>query len=337
MIWTGSFLFHYAVGIDSVWLASGMPYFMVHTSYSNIKAYVLIAPAMSVLVPFAIAPFFYAIYLSVHSFDGNQAQWIGFQHFGDAWNDRGFWNSVWVTIWFAAGTVGPTLVISTLLALGLSRIRRFQTTLRTVYFLPFITSAFAAAMVWRALFEPTNGPVARVFETLGWERQNWLLEPRGVLHLLFGEAFEPTYGPSLALCCVIVFEIWRGIGFMIVILLAALTQRPRGLEEAACLDGATRPQVVWHVTLPAIMPTIVFLAIVGTIQSFQAFNGFLALTKDGRGPLDTTQNMTVYIFTQFYEYGRIGYGSASAVMLSLAIMLFTLLQWLATARRTNQG
>lgn len=284
------------------------------------------------LIPFAIGPFFYALYLSLHNFDGNQVRWIGIQHFTEAFSDQGFWNSVWVTIYFAAGTVIPTIVLSTLLAFALSQIQRLQTLLRTIYFLPFVTSVFAAGMVWRAIFEPTNGPLAGIFDLLGFENQRWLLEPRGVLHIVFGDTFDPTLGPSLALCCVIVFEIWRSIGFMAVVLLAALTQRRRDLEEAARLDGASSRQVAWHITLPALMPTLLFLSIVGTIQSFQAFNGFFALTKEGRGPLDTTQNMTVYIYTQFYEYGQIGYGSASAVLLSAAIMIFTLLQWTATSR-----
>lgn len=308
----------------------------LNISHSNKTAYALLIPAFGILVPFVIGPFFYAIYLSLHNFDANEVQWIGFQHFTDAFENKGFWNSVRVTIYFALGTVIPTVVLSTLLALALSQIGRLQTLLRTIYFLPFVTSVFAAGMVWRALFEPTNGPLAVLFDTVGLERQRWLLEPRGILHILFGDTFDPSTGPSLALCCVIVFEIWRSVGFMAVVLLAALTQRRRDLEEAARLDGASTRQVAWHVTLPMLTPTLLFLCIVGTIQSFQAFNGFFALTKEGRGPLDTTQNMTVYIYTQFYEYGQIGYGSASAVLLSVAIMIFTVLQWAATSRGLSQ-
>ncbi|MFP6580943.1 MAG: sugar ABC transporter permease [Candidatus Hydrogenedentota bacterium] len=300
---------------------------------SNILAYALIAPALAVLLPFAISPFFYAIYLSLFEFEANTSEYIGGVHYVAAIQSEGFWNSVRVTIYFAVGTVIPTLLISTILALVLSHITRLQSFLRIVYFLPFITSVVAAAMIWRAMFEPINGPITQLFMQLGLERQDWLLEPRGVLHILTGGAIDPTFGPSLALCCVMVFEIWRSIGFMVVILLAALTQRSKGLEEAATLEGANRTQLAWHVILPGISPTLMFLTVVATIQSFQAFNGFFALTGDGRGPLDTTQNMTVYIYTQFYEYGHIGYGSANAVLLSLAIMAFTVVQLRLTGQR----
>ena len=124
---------------------------------------------------------------------------------------------------------------------------------------------------------------------------------------------------------------------MVVIFLAALTGRDRTLEEAASLDGASSRQVVWHVVLPTLSPVIFFLGVVSVIQSFQAFSGFYALTGNGRGPVDTTQNLTVYIYTSFYEYGRIGYGSAIATMLSIAIMLFTLVQWRLMQRRVTYG
>jgi ABC-type sugar transport system permease subunit len=299
---------------------------------SNGLAYGLLAPSLLVLAPFAIVPFFYAVYLSLYEFAGNSTTYVGPVHYVDALGREDFWDSVRVTIYFAVGTVLPTLVVSVILAMVLSQIERLQSFLRMVYFLPFITSVVAAALIWRAMFDPANGPITQFMVLLGLEPQRWLLEPRGVLHVISGGRTDAMMGPSLALCCVIVFEIWRSVGFMVVILLAALVHRSRGLEEAATLEGASRIQVGWHVILPGIMPTLVFLAIVSTIQSFQAFNGFFALTGDGRGPLDTTQNMTVYIYTQFYEYGHVGYGSANAVLLTIAIMAFTLVQW-GVARR----
>lgn len=304
---------------------------------NNRLAFLLVSPAMAVLLPFAILPFFYALYLSLFDFEGNVAQYIGDLHYRAAFQDAGFWGAVKVTLYFAIGTVLPSLGISIVLALVLSQIRRLQSFLRTVYFLPFITSVVAAAMIWRAMFEPINGPMTQLLILFGLEPQRWLLEPRGLLSIITKGAIDPSIGPSLALCCVMVFEIWRSIGFMIVILLAALTQRSKELEEAATLEGATRTQLARHIILPGIAPTLVFLFVITTIQSFQAFNGFFALTGDGRGPLDTTQNMTVYIYTQFYEYGHIGYGSASAVILSVAIMLFTLLQLRLTRARSDES
>jgi ABC-type sugar transport system permease subunit len=163
----------------------------------------------------------------------------------------------------------------------------------------------------------------------------WLLEPKGVLFLLTGGRISEEVGPSLALCCVILFEIWHGSGFMIVIFLAGLTAIPRELEEAAVVDGAGWFQTTRRVTLPLLSPTVFFLLIVNGIKAFQSFNSFYALTGNGRGPLNTTQNLTVYIYSNFYEYNRLGYGAAVATLLAVAIVALTLLQWRYLGRRVH--
>src|SRR5690606_4357337 len=130
-----------------------------------------------------------------------------------------------------------------------------------IYFLPYITSAFAAALVWRAMLNPQTGIVNRALGGLGIPAQQWLLEPRGVLHLISGGLVPVDAGPSLALCCVIAFDVWHGLGFAVVILLAGLASVPRELEDAARIDGANAWQVARHVTLPMLSPTLYFLSI----------------------------------------------------------------------------
>jgi ABC-type sugar transport system permease subunit len=173
-----------------------------------------------------------------------------------------------------------------------------------------------------------------VFARLGLPAQTWLLEPRGVLHLLTGGAVPAGVGPSLALTCVIVFGIWRYFGFMTVVVLAGLANVPREYEEAARIDGASGWRVAREITLPLLAPTLFFLAIVGTIGALQAFADLYVMTG-GRGPLDTTQNVTVYLFTNFYDAGRFEYGAAIAVLLAAGIMLLTGLQWRALSGRVH--
>jgi len=122
---------------------------------------------------------------------------------------------------------------------------------------------------------------------------------------------------------------------MIVILLAGLTAIPRELEEAAVIDGAGWYARNRYVIVPLISPTIFFLLIMSVIKAFQAFNSFYALTGDGRGPYDSTQNMTVYIFTNLYVYQRLGYGAAVAVLLAVAIVILTLVQWRYVGRKVH--
>lgn len=304
-------------------------------------AAVLLAPAMCILGVFGIAPLFVAVYMSL--FDAYD-RFIGLGNYTRALvsedSSGEFWKSLLTTVYYAVGTIPVSLVLSFFIALALFRLVRARGLFRTLYFLPYVTSAVAAATVWRAIFNPQFGVVNSFLGWLGVEPSSWprwLLEPRGVLHFLTGGAVPELVGPSVALVVVILFEIWHSSGFMIVIFLAGMTAIPRELEEAALIDGANRRQVVGRIILPLLSPTIFFLVIVSVIRSFQAFNALYALTGNGRGPNDTTQNLTIYIYTNFYVYRDLGYGAAVAVLLCLAIVLLTLLQWRYMGRRVHYG
>jgi ABC-type sugar transport system permease subunit len=302
---------------------------------ARLQGYLFVLPALVILGVFGLYPLVYAVYLSVSARREDGGGFAGAQHYADAFANDGFRNSVKVTLWYAVGTVPLTIVLSLLLGLALFRVRRVAGILRTAFFLPYVTSVVAAAMVWRELFEPSSGLVNAVFELAGLPEQTWLLEPRGVLNLITNGAIAPDVGPSLALVCVIVFEIWRSCGFMIVLVLAGLAAVPRELEEAARIDGAGAWRVVRHVTLPMLTPTLFFLSVIGTLHALQAFSDIYAMTGDGRGPLNTTQNLPVYIFTNFYEAGRIEYGSAVAVLLAAGILVLTALQFGVLGRRVH--
>jgi multiple sugar transport system permease protein len=295
----------------------------------------LLAPALTILGVFGIAPLFFAIYLSLFGGKYAAGPFVGLGNFLEAFHTHAFWGSFLVTAYYAAGTIPSTMAISFIVAYGLFRITRGRGFFRTVYFLPYVTSAVAAAMIWRALLNPRFGVANAVLAGIGVSPQDWLLEPRGILHLVTSGWVPPDVGPSLALCCVILFEIWHSSGFMIVVFLAGLTAIPRELEESARIDGANTLQVIRNVILPLLSPTVFFLAIVSVIKSFQAFNSFYALTGNGRGPVDSTQNVTVYIYSNFYEYQRWGYGAAVATLLCLAIVTLTAFQWCFVGRRVH--
>ena len=295
----------------------------------------LLAPALGVLGAFGMLPLGYALYMSLFGGRHGRGAYVGLANFVEALTSPAFWKSFLVTVYYAAGTIPVTMAVSFAIAYALFRVVRGRAVLRTVYFLPYVTSAVAAAMVWRAILHPRFGLANALLEGAGLAPLSWLLEPRGVLHVLTGGYVPAQVGPSLALCCVILFEIWHASGFMVVIFLAGLTAIPRELEDAARIDGAGPLQVIRNVTLPLLSPTIFFLAIVSVIKSFQAFNSFYALTGDGRGPADSTQNLTVYIYSNFYEYQRWGYGAAVATLLCAAIVALTVFQWRFVGRRVH--
>ena len=307
----------------------------LHRYQQAVLALILLAPALSILGFFGIYPIFYAGYMSLFGGKFGQGKWVGLGNYTEALGRSDFWHSVSTTLFYVMGTIPLTLCISFVIAYGLYQIARFRGLFRTLYFLPYVTSAVAAAMIWRLLLNPQFGLVNALFLSAGIPVQQWLQEPRGVLSLLTGGAIAPGIGPSLALCCIMLFDVWHGVGFMVVVFLAGLTAIPRELEEAARIDGATGLQLIGRVIVPLLSPTLFFLVIVGSIRAFQAFNSFYALTGNGRGPVDSTQNLTVYIYANFYEYQYYGYGTAVATLLCMAIVGLTLIQWRVVGRKVH--
>ncbi|MCC6794047.1 MAG: sugar ABC transporter permease [Candidatus Hydrogenedentes bacterium] len=290
----------------------------------------LLSPSLIILGVFAFFPLLYAIYISL--FDTRRGIYNGAGNYLRAFNEPEFWRSVKVTFYYAIGTVPLSLAISFTIAWLLFRIVFARSFFRTLYFLPYVTSAVASATVWRALLRPQSGLINLLLINIGIEPQKWLIEPRGVLNILTDGMIPPAIGPSLALCCIIAFDIWHASGFMIVVFLAGLSSIPKQLEEGARLDGASTWQVIRHVSLPLLSPTIFFLLIVSAIKSFQSFNSFYALVS---APGDDTQNLIVYIYAQFYQNQRIGYGAAVAVLMCAAIVLLTIVQWRFVGRKVH--
>ncbi|HNR32427.1 MAG TPA: sugar ABC transporter permease [Candidatus Hydrogenedentes bacterium] len=299
-------------------------------------AALLLAPALTVLVVFGLVPLLGALYMSLFDYELLSAPFAGLGKYAQAVRDPDFWSSVRVTLYYVIGTVPATLLFSFLAAYALRRIAWGRGVLRTLFFLPYITSVVAAAMVWRALLNHPEGVANLIMRYAGLPPQQWLIEARGVLHLISGGWIGPEIGPSLALCCVILFDIWHGSGFMIVVFLAGLAAVPRELEEAARIDGAGPVQVVRKITLPLLSPTIFFLAVVGTIRAFQAFNSFYALTqRPDKALFRPTTNMILFIYEKLYQDHDLGYGAAVAALFTLAIVLLTVIQWRVVGKRVH--
>ena len=297
-------------------------------------ALLLTAPALLVLGAFSFTPMISSFVLSLNGGRRGMGGFVGFKNYADTLHSPDFWHSLAVTVYYVLGTIPVMLLFSFLVALALHRIGVARGLFRTLFFIPYVTSVVAAAMVWRALFNPRGGVFNLLLAWAGAAPQQWLLEPRGVLHLLTGGAVDPSVGPSLALCCIMLFDIWHGCGFMIVVFLAGLSSIPRELEDAARIDGAGGIRTTWHVTLPLLSPTVFFLAVVGVVRAFQAFNSFYVLTQGG-GNTQDTRNLILYIYSQFYDYGYWGHASAAATLLTLAIVGLTALQWRLVGRRVH--
>lgn len=301
-----------------------------------LTALLFLAPALVVLGLFHIFPLVYALWISTRRWRLIDRGFIGMDNYREALTNGDVWRSFVNTVYFALGTVPAEMLIAIVIAYLLFQKVRFLTLFRTMYFLPYVTSTVAAATVWAWMFDARAGVINTVLGWVGIGPHRWLQDPRGVLNLLMSYAGIPwpgwAGGPSLALVAIMVMTIWTYLGFHIVVVLVGLGNIPRDLYEAARVDGASERQLFFRVTLPLLSPTILFLAVVATIGSFQSFNQIYQMSIRANvgqrpgGPLQTTETMVIQVLNEF-QATRYGYGAAIAIILFLVILTLTLIQF----------
>ena len=304
----------------------------------NLLAYAFLLPAFAVLLVFHFLPGFAAIYMSLFRWDIVQGPFRGLDNYATVLvgaRAEEFWRAISTAVTYALITVPVEMVISLLLAYLLFQKMRGRGIYRSLYFMPYVTSVIAAAVIFNWLMNPNYGLFNSVLEAVGIGPQRWLDEPRGLFELVLGAAgvTVPDWaaGPSLALVGVGLFTIWHFIGFQVVIFLAGLGNISSEYYEAARLDGANERQIFTKITLPILSPTTFFVATIATIGALRAFNQIYVMTNGG--PLDTTRVIGYEIFRVFFQQGRIDLGATMAVLLTILILLFTLIQFRVGERR----
>jgi multiple sugar transport system permease protein len=290
-------------------------------------------PAALIILVFRFLPIGSALVLSF--FDatfGKVRGFVGLEHYAMLVRDAAFWKVVANTLWFVVLTVPLSVGISLFFALLLRRGVRGLGIYRTIYFLPVVTSFVAVSMVWKHIFHVRAGLANSVLGALGQSSLAWLEEARGIFALA-GDAVglaPPAIlaGPSLALVCVVIVSVWRGIGYNVVIFLAGLQNIPEQVYEAARIDGAGRWSTFRHVTWPLLSPTTFYVLVMTSILSFQVFAPIYLMTGPPvGGPLGTTNVIVYAIFERGFDAGgNMGVASAIALLLFLAILVITLLQ-----------
>ena len=190
-------------------------------------------------------------------------------------------------------------------ALLINSVKRGQAILRTVYFLPVMTSLVAVGVIWGWLYQPRFGLLNEVLKIFGIPRQMWLSSPKTAL-------------PSA-----LAASTWQGMGFTIVIFLAGLHSISQTYYEAAEVDGANSLQKVWYITIPLLRPTFVYLLITGFITGFQVFDQLYVMS----GPLNSTRGFIELLYTRAFSYYQMGRASAMAFLLFAIIVTLTLIQF----------
>jgi multiple sugar transport system permease protein len=292
-----------------------------------------IAPAAAVIVVFRVLPILAAFGVSFfYVMMGKIVGFAGAAQYAMLLSDSEFWKSLLNTTYFVVGTVPVSLFLSLFLAILLNQKIKALGFYRTIYFLPVVTSMVAVAIVWKWIFHPRLGLLNSFLDSLGINPLQWLEEPEGVFSMMAGNAglSLPSWmaGPSLALVAIVLTNLWRGLGYNVIIFLAGLQNIPGEYYEAAKIDGAGRMQTFWKITWPLISPTTFYVVIMTTIVSFQVFTLVYLMTGSPvGGPLGTTKVLVYYIFEKGFESGGdMGYASCVALVLFGIVLALTLFQ-----------
>jgi multiple sugar transport system permease protein len=306
------------------------------------SALAYIAPAGSVIMVFRVVPIIAAFGVSFYYvMMGKVVGFSGLAQYKMLFTDTEFWNSLVNTTYFVIGTVPVSLFLSLFIAILLNQKIKALGAYRTIYFLPVVTSMVAIAMVWKWLYHPRLGLLNYLMGVVGATPLLWLEEPRGIFQMAAnGLGFSlPTWmaGPSLALVAITLTNLWRGIGYNVVIFLAGLQNIPGEYYEAAKIDGAGRMHTFWKITWPLISPTTFYVLIMTTIVSFQVFTLVYLMTGPPvGGPLGTTKVLVYYIFEKGFESGGdMGYASCVALVLFVVVLALTLVQRRVIEKRVH--
>lgn len=248
-------------------------------------------------------------------------------------SDAKFYQSLAITVWYSLLTVPVQLGIAMGLAYLLYQPIRAKGPLRIIYFIPYIAPTVATAGIFSVLFSlrPTSF-ANQIWTFFGGEPVRWLREPASAvgtlaesLGLISADAASAiTFGPSLALIVVILYNIWVFVGYDTVIFLAGLGNIPNTLYEAAKIDGASNWKLFRHITFPLLSPTTYFLSVISVIGTFKAFTHVYVLRDAAQQ--STIDTGSVYFFTTFFRGARFGYSTSMAIVLFVIILVLYLIQ-----------
>lgn len=279
--------------------------------------YLMISPFYILFIVFGLFPILFSLYLAFHAWDGlGPMEYVGLRNFRNLLtDDPDFWKSVGNTfaIWFLS-TV-PQLFLALVVAFLLNAaFVRFKDFYRAVYFLPNITSIVAVAIIFGSFFGSQFGLINGVLQALGLPRIEWINDP-----------FWVKVAVSLMV-------IWRWTGYNAIIYLAGLQGIPHDLYEAATIDGASRKQQFFSITLPLLKPIILFTVILSTIGGMQLFTEPLILVGNTGGATKGGLTLVLYLYNQAFGNQLFGYASAIAWMLFIIIGAFSFLNWKFVSR-----
>lgn len=243
-------------------------------------------------------------------------EFVGFDNFATLIDNERFWAALKNNILYTFITVPCTVILALILAGVLNKAIYGKGIARAMFFMPYVSSMVAISTVFNLLFYPNGGPINSILSSLGIDNPpGWFIDK------------------DWAMIALIIMAIWQQVGYYMVILLAGMQNIPDSLYEAAEIDGAGPVRSFVNITVPGVSPTLFFVLIIATINSFKVFDQINIITKGGPGYSTTVLVYEIYR-NAFYEY-NFGIASAIAWVLLLIVLVITALQWVGQKKWVN--
>jgi multiple sugar transport system permease protein len=278
-------------------------------------ALALFLPTVVILGLFIAYPFVEGVLLAVTDAKvGVPGHFVGLNNFAKLWNDSIFQTAVWNTFWYTGVTTVFKLALGLWLALLLNRHFKGKAMTRAFVLLPFIIPTVLSTFAWKWMFDPTFSVI------------NWTLYRLGLIHGRINWLSDP----DLAMISVIIVNIWRGVPFYAISLLAGLQTINPELQEAAAIDGARPWQRFWHVTWPLLLPVTMVVVLFSVIQTFADFQLVYVLT--GGGPANATHLFATYAYQVGIGTGLLSEGAAISLAMFPVLLIVVVIQLLYIRR-----
>ncbi|MDO5700833.1 MAG: sugar ABC transporter permease [Bowdeniella nasicola] len=270
------------------------------------SAYLLLIPSFIGVGIFLVVPVLLVVVLSLFRWNLiSPPTFVGLEHYAALASDSKLANSIWVTFTFVLMAIPASIILGLLLAVAINRGLPGTGWLRVIYVLPWVCAPLTLGVVWRWIFDPSNG----------------------ALNTLLGRRIEWMSDPNLALPAVAFVSVWSSVGYVSLFFLAGLQQIPSSVYEAAKLDGAGPVRTLWSITMPLLMPTTFFVTVTSVISSFQVFDLVYGLTGSATGyPAGSTDVIAARIYQDAFVSHHIGSASAMAFCLFVVLVVVTLIQ-----------
>lgn len=273
----------------------------------SIYWYALLSPSMLVIFGFSIVPMVWSIYYSLTrgGMLGGRT-FVGLDNYVKAAQHPVFIMTIKNTVLYAVMTVPTVIALALVVAIVMFQLTRMQGFFRGTVYFPLITPVVIAANIWAYIVNRDFGPLNHILGWFGVPAIDWLGDPNWAI-------------PSI-----VMMEIWRGFGFYVIILFAALQAIPKEQYEAARIDGARLLRIIFSITIPLLRPALGFCFIMATIFNFQLFDAIYVLTRGG--PAWRTSTVSWYVYQQAFDADNVGFASTMGVVLLFMILVLSLIQ-----------